>query len=193
MSKTGYSEELLKQAVQLGIKEGISAYYREHRKNGYGKKTREERLKEGVKRTKAMLSAYRKVRAIVDEYEDYTPEERVGIEYEFLKQYMETPEKDEMLIERNIKNEYRIRKENIYTLDSIERAFAAYRKDVEHSSIKDDERRYRILYSYYIDGLSKVDIADDEDISEKTVNRDIEEAVKMMAFYLHTISWSDLE
>ncbi len=174
-------------SARIGAEKALEAFV------GQEEKSKDEYVKRKIKRTKNMLDAYHKVKRQVKDDDGFTKEEQAAMYFQFLKDLMESPEKNETNTERIINDEYRHRQENVYVLESIDRALECYRKDAEELGTAEDQRRVRVIECAFIDSrMSKTEIAEKENVSEKTVDRDMNSALKEMAFRLHLISISDL-
>ena len=92
--------------------------------------------------------------------------------------------------ERVIQDEEKKRQEDLYAMYRIENALKLYKEEVDLSANEEEKRRYRVLNSMYIssEGPKTVqEIAKQENISEKSVYRDIGLAVKIVSIYLYGV------
>lgn len=78
------------------------------------------------------------------------------------------------------------RQENLYCIHCIENAVNLYKEECDKSTSEEGKRRFRELYAMYIsENPSTVqEIAEMENISEKTVYKDLGIACSIIAVYL---------
>ena len=78
------------------------------------------------------------------------------------------------------------RQENLYCIHCIENAVRLYGEECEKSSSEEGKRRFRELYAMYISDTPSTiqEIADTENVSEKTVYKDLGIASSIIAVYL---------
>jgi hypothetical protein len=88
--------------------------------------------------------------------------------------------------ENRIKSFEAKRKRDLFEIQSIDKALSLYKEEVDNSDSDEAKRRYRELYSMYIDDKihSIAEIAEIENISEKIVYRDLGIACKIISVYL---------
>ena len=135
-----------------------------------------------VKRTKKLLSDYRRLTREIPDEEEFTEDEKVEKRWAFLRDLMGTAltNSQESVVEKEEKR----RAENMYFIDRIERAIETYREECETSKKPEAMRCYREVYEYYIAEEEKTvaQIASEECVSEKTVYKDIGNACKIIYF-----------
>ena len=85
-----------------------------------------------------------------------------------------------------ISNSEQKRKENLYCIHCIETAIRLYREECDKITNEEGKRRFRELYALYIadEPMTVPEIAAAENVSEKTVYKDIGIACKIVAVYL---------
>ena len=83
-------------------------------------------------------------------------------------------------------NKEKKRQENLYCIQCIENAVRLYGEECDKSSSEEAKRRYRELYAMYIaeEETTVFEIAEKENISEKTVYKDLGIASGIVAVYL---------
>ena len=88
--------------------------------------------------------------------------------------------------ERTIKDTERKREEDLYCVFRIEKATEMYREECEKSGSEETKRRYRELSMMYLDEkpYTVQEISEVENISDKTVYKDIGIACGIVAIYL---------
>lgn len=144
----------LTQIAEISAREAVKMCREERKKT----EKREQSNADKVKRTKKLLSDYRRLKREIPEKEEFTESEKVE----------------------------KRRAENMYYINRIERAIETYREECETSKKPEAMRCYREVYEYYIAEEEKTvaQIASEECVSEKTVYKDIGNACKIIAVYL---------
>lgn len=176
------SQEEIQELVKNCTQAGIDAYKKQHE----DATRRKKKLNDRAYRMKEKLSCYRRVKkALADDW-TYTEEERREYRLQFLQDLMGDPLKnssrtEEMLLDREEK-----RRRDLYSIQQIDHALDLYRDEIESSGSEEEARRYRILKWYYISdpGRTVAEIAELENVSEKTVYRDINLACEVMYQYV---------
>lgn len=136
--------------------------------------------------TKNKLKSYRRVKASLVETEEFTEYEKIELRWEFVKDLMGSGLDVIEKSENRIKSFEAKRKRDLFEIQSIDKALSLYKEEVDNSESDEAKRRYRELYSMYIDDkiYSIAEIAEIENISEKIVYRDLGIACKIMSVYL---------
>ena len=174
-------EQIDKIAAAAG-KEAVRLF-RDEQKKEERKKTKE---KDKVKKTKKMLSSYRRMKATLSEETEFTEEEKIELRWKFIEDLMGNAnslvDKSEMTINDSEKR----RQENLYCVDRIEKATEMYREECERSGSEEAKRRYRELYMMYLDEKTHTvqEISEVEKVSDKTVYKDLGIACGIVAVYL---------
>ena len=165
--------------AEISAKEAVKAY-RERKKT----EKREQSNADKVKRTKKLLSDYRRLKREIPEKEEFTESEKVEKRWAFLRDLMGTAHTNSQ--ESVVEKEEKRRAENMYYINRIERTIETYREECETSKKPEAMRCYREVYEYYIAEEEKTvaQIASEECVSEKTVYKDIGNACKIIAVYL---------
>lgn len=190
MSKGGMtyvlSQAQLNSIVELASSKGSEVAIETFRKEKEKLQKSISKQHDHVARAKRMLAGYRRVKAALREEEELTVDEIRDLRFNFLKDLMETPMSDECRTENIVKDKIKSRKKNLYSIHCIEKALELYRAECERSDSEEDKRRFRELYLFYIaeDGKSVVQIAEEENVSEKTVYKDINISCAIMATYM---------
>ena len=136
--------------------------------------------------TKNKLKSYRRVKASLVETEEFTEYEKIELRWEFVEDLMGSGLDVIEKSENRIKSFEAKRKRDLFEIQSIDKALSLYKEEVDNSESDEAKRRYRELYSMYIDEkiYSIAEIAEIENISEKIVYRDLGIACKIMSVYL---------
>lgn len=182
MSKNSILPQTIYNVIaEIAAKAGIEAYKEEQKKAEKNKKTQK------VKDTKRQLAAYRQIKRQLREEKTFTYEEEQEYRWKCIKDLMENSYVGKS--DRIIDDEEKRRQESMYTVYRIENAMKMYKEEVELSCNEEDKRRYREIYDMHIadQPVSVQDLAERENISDKTVYRDIGIAYKIVAFYLYGI------
>lgn len=167
-------------AAREAAKEAAKMYREEQRKS----EKREKNNTDKVKRTKKLLSDYRRLKREIPESEEFSIEEKVEKRWAFIRDLMGSAymKKPESIVE----DEEKRRAENMYYIERIEKAVETYRQECEVSRKPEAMRCFREVYGYYIGEEEKTvaQIAEEENVSEKTVYKDIGNACKIISVYL---------
>ncbi|MCD7981564.1 MAG: MerR family transcriptional regulator [Clostridiales bacterium] len=171
-------DDFIKKAVQAGI-EAFQKKESERIK-------REEKERDPVRHIKEMLSGYRRIKKTLQEEAEYTPEEQREYRMKFIQDLMGDPIRQNDRTERLIKNREEKRRLDQYTIFQIDKALESYRQECEETDNEEFKRRYRELKRYHIDepALTIEKIAESENVSEKTVYRDLGISYKIMYQYI---------
>lgn len=150
------------------------------------KKAQEKRDSEILRVTKKKLQAYRRVKASLEETYEFTEDEKIELRWDFVKDLMGSGIEFIDRAEDRIKSIEKKRRHDSFDIQSIDRAISLYKKEADNTSNEEFQRRYRELYALYIDDMeySIKEIAEMENVSEKSVYRDVGIACKIVAVYL---------
>ena len=172
-------QELLTAVAEIAANAGIAAYKDEM------KKAERNREADRTREVKKLLGAYRRIKAELEDGRVFTEEEKAEYRWEFVKDLMSA--KDSVgKSERIIKDEEKRRQESMYSIYRIENAMRLYKEECERSASEEEKRRYREIEAMYIadEPMTVQELAEAENVSEKTVYRDIGIAYKIIAIYL---------
>lgn len=175
-------QEVVNQIAAIAGKEAVKAFRREQIK-AERKRVKDE---DKVRRTKKMLSAYRRMKATLTEETEFTEEEKIELRWKFIEDLMGSANALMIKSEAAAADSEKKRQENLYCIHCIENAIRLYKEECEKSSSQEGKRRFRELCAMYIDEvpLTVQEIAYAENISEKTVYKDIGIACSIVAVYL---------
>ena len=150
------TQEQINQIAAIGAKEGVRAYKEEQKKEERRRKKEDSK----VRKTKKLLSSYRRIKATLSDGEQFTPEEQAELRWKFIEDLMGNTREIAGKSERTIKDTERKREEA--------------------------KRRYRELSMMYLDEkpYTVQEISEVENISDKTVYKDIGIACGIVAIYL---------
>lgn len=141
---------------------------------------------EKIRKTKRLLSHYRRLRKMQqEESAQFTDAEKVDLRWRFVQDLMGTVHEDRP--QSIIDAEERRRAENQFYFDRITSAVEQYRQECEDEGTPQSLRRYRELCAYYIDGPRKPtyeQIADEEQVTVRTVISDLGAAAEVLAVYI---------
>lgn len=176
------TQEQINEIAAIAGKEAVHIFWTEQAK------AEKKKAKDGdkVKKTKKMLSSYRRIKATLSDEAEFTEEEQIELRWKFIQDLMgnvkETVEKSE----RTIQDAEKRRQEDLYCVYRIEKATEMYREECEKSGSEEAKRRYRELSMMYLDDqiYSVKEISTVENVSEKTVYKDIGIACGIVAVYL---------
>lgn len=127
-----------------------------------------------------------KLKATLSDGEQFTPEEQAELRWKFIEDLMGNTREIAGKSERTIKDTERKREEDLYCVFRIEKATEMYREECEKSGSEEAKRRYRELSMMYLDEkpYTVQEISEVENISDKTVYKDIGIACGIVAIYL---------
>jgi len=171
--------DLVQEITQIATKAGVDAFIRENKKY----------IKQNDKASKAkrMLGSYRRIKEMLqDADEDKTDAEQIELRWRFIEDMMSTDGIVETATETEIKDSEKRLQENLYYAHRIEKAIELYKTECENSNNPEAVRRWRILHMHYIDENKKSieEIAEIENISDRTVYNDLNTAYKIIAVYM---------
>ncbi len=176
------TQEQINQIAAIAGKEAVQTFRTEQAKVEK-KRAREENK---VKKTKKMLSSYRRIKTTLSDEVEFTEEEQIELRWKFIQDLMgstgETVSKSERVIQEGEKR----RQEDLYCIYRIEKATDMYREECEKSGSEEAKRRYRELSMMYLEDkeYSVQEISQVEKVSDKTVYKDLGIACGIVAVYL---------
>ena len=166
--------------AEIAAREASKVYREEQKKS----EKKERNSADKVKRTKKLLSDYRRLKREIPESDEFSIAEKVEKRWAFIRDLMGSAyaKKPESIIE----DEEKRRAENMYYIERIEKAVETYRQECEVSRKPEAMRCFREVYGHYMDEEEKTvaQIAAEECVSEKTVYKDIGNACKIISVYL---------
>ena len=142
------------------------------------KKAQEKRDSEILRVTKKKLQAYRRVKASLEETYEFTEDEKIELRWDFVKDLMGSGIEFIDRAEDRIKSIEKKRRHDSFDIQSIDRAISLYKREANNTSNEEFQRRYREME------YSIKEIAEMENVSEKSVYRDVGIACKIVAVYL---------
>ncbi len=136
-----------------------------------------------VAMTKELLSTYKSMKEMSRQEQELTDTEKVECRWKFLKDLMGNREERSEAVVRD--TEKRIQ-ENAYALWVIGQAVSMYRTECEKNGMQEGARGLRALEMIYlIDGDYDVKkVAEVENVSEKTIYKNIKTACKGLSYYI---------
>lgn len=166
--------------MAVASQEGVRAYREEAKKEERKRAKREDK----VEITKRMLKDYRAVKRKVEDgvFSNYELEE---LKFEYLEDLMGKP-RLEGRAEKKRDAELWSYILNAESISKIDRAIAQYEEDCEKWGTEEQKRRCRVLRMMYTDddAYTVGEIAEIENIAERSVYRDVGIAIKRLAAYL---------
>lgn len=178
--KYSLTQEQLNSIAAIAADKAVEAYRSEEQK------TQKRRDNENVRVTKRKLQSYRRVKASLAETEAFTEDEKIELRWAFVNDLMGCDFTGILRADDRIKAIENKRKRDSFEIYIIDRAMSLYKAEVEKSSNEEARRRYRVICAMYItdEPMTVEEIAEIENVSEKTVYRDIGLACKIIAVYL---------
>ena len=176
------TQEQINQIAAVAGEEAVKRFRAEQVKSDK-KRAREENK---VKKTKKMLSSYRRIKATLSDEAEFTEEEQIELRWKFIQDLMGSVRETVSRSERTIKDEEKRRQEDLYCIYRIEKATEMYREECERSGSGEAMRRYRELNMMYLDDRAYTvqEISEVENVSDKTVYKDLGIACGIVAVYL---------
>ncbi len=176
------TQEQINQIAAVAGKEAVQTFRAEQVK-AEKKRAREENK---VKKTKKMLSSYRRMKATLSDEAEFTEEEKVELRWKFIQDLMGSAREAVSKSERVIQDGEKRRQEDLYCIYRIEKATEMYREECERSGSEEAKRRYRELSMMYLEDreYSVQEISQVEKVSDKTVYKDLGIACGIVAVYL---------
>lgn len=176
------TQEQINQIAAVAGEEAVKRFRAEQVKSDK-KRAREENK---VKKTKKMLSSYRRIKATLSDEAEFTEEEQIELRWKFIQDLMGSVRETVSRSERTIKDEEKRRQEDLYCIYRIEKATEMYREECEKSGSEEAKRRYRELSMMYLEEkqYSVQEISEVENVSDKTVYKDLGIACGIVAVYL---------
>lgn len=176
------TQEQINQIAAVAGEEAVKRFWAEQVKSDK-KRAREENK---VKKTKKMLSSYRRIKATLSDEVEFTEEEQIELRWKFIQDLMGNVRETVSRSERTIKDGEKRRQEDLYCIYRIEKATEMYREECEKSGSEEAKRRYRELSMMYLEEkqYSVREISEVENVSDKTVYKDLGIACGIVAVYL---------
>lgn len=176
------TQEQINQIAAVAGKEAVQTFRAEQVK-AEKKRAREENK---VKKTKKMLSSYRRIKATLSDEAEFTEEEKIELRWKFIQDLMGSAREAVSKSERVIQDGEKRRQEDLYCIYRIEKATEMYREECERSGSEEAKRRYRELSMMYLEDreYSVQEISQVEKVSDKTVYKDLGIACGIVAVYL---------
>lgn len=176
------TQEQINEIAAIAGKEAVHIFRTEQAK------AEKKKAKDGdkVKKTKKMLSSYRRIKATLSDEAEFTEEEQIELRWKFIQDLMGNVKETVGKSERTIQDAEKRRQEDLYCVYRIEKATEMYREECEKSGSEEAKRRYRELSMMYLDDqiYSVQEISTVENVSEKTVYKDLGIACGIVAVYL---------
>lgn len=176
------TQEQINQIAAVAGKEAVQTFRAEQVK-AEKKRAREENK---VKKTKKILSSYRRIKATLSDEAEFTEEEQIELRWKFIQDLMGSAREAVSKSERVIQDGEKRRQEDLYCIYRIEKATEMYREECERSGSEEAKRRYRELSMMYLEDreYSVQEISQVEKVSDKTVYKDLGIACEIVAVYL---------
>lgn len=176
------TQDDINKIAAIASKEAVRVYRAEQVKEE--KKRAKEQDK--VRRTRKMLQSYRRLKATLDDEVEFTEEEKIELRWKFIEDLMGNAKEVAKKSERTVIDAEKKRQENLYCITCIDNAVSLYQSECEKSSSEEAKRRFREMYDMYIadEEKSVLEIAERENVSEKTVYRDLGISCNIIAVYL---------
>lgn len=168
--------------ARIAAREALKVYMEENKKHD----PVAEKERDKVKNTKRILSSYRRAKAKLQEEVEFSEDEKMDLRWRFVEDLMGSARSIVNRSEMTIISDEKRRKEEAYLIRCIERAVEMYEKECQEIGSEEVKRRFRELRMMYLEEkiYTVQQIAEAENISEKTVYKDIGIACRVLAVYL---------
>lgn len=168
--------------ARIAAREALKVYMEENKKHD----PVAEKERDKVKNTKRILSSYRRAKAKLQEEVEFSEDEKMDLRWRFVEDLMGSARSIVNRSEMTIISDEKRRKEDAYLIRCIERAVEMYEKECQEIGSEEVKRRFRELRMMYLEEkiYTVQQIAEAENISEKTVYKDIGIACRVLAVYL---------
>lgn len=178
--KYSVTQEQLNSIAAIAAKKAVEAYRSEE------KRSQRRAANVSVRVTRKKLQSYRRIKSSLEETEEFTDDEKVELRWAFVKDLMGNGYDSVENADSRIRAVENKRKKELFEIQSIDRAVGLYKKEADNSKKEESSRRYRVLYARYIGDveMSVKEIAAIENVSEKTVERDLRIACEIVSVYL---------
>lgn len=149
-------------------------------------KEKKSRANENIRITKKKLQAYRRTKTTLAEEIEFNDDEKVELRWQFVQDLMGVGLDGILDAENTMKKYEQKRRRDSFEVQIIDKALEFYEKEAEKSTNEEFKRRFKILKMMYVDPEEKTvaEIAEEENLSEKTVYRDLGIACEIMSVYL---------
>lgn len=176
------TQEQINQIAEIAGKEAVHAFRVEQARE----EKKREREENKVRKTKKMLSSYRRIKATLSDEAEFTEEEQIELRWKFIQDLMGNAKDTVSKSERVIRDGEKRRQEDLYCIYRIEKAAEMYREECAKSGSEEAKRRYRELSMMYLDEKEYTvqEISQVEKVSDKTVYKDLGIACGIVAVYL---------
>lgn len=176
------TQEQINQIAAIAGKEAVHTFRAEQVRE----EKRREREENKVRKTKKMLSSYRRIKATLSDEAEFTEEEQIELRWKFIQDLMGNAKDTVSKSERVIQDGEKRRQEDLYCIYRIEKAAEMYREECEKSGSEEAKRRYRELSMMYLEEKEYTvqEISQVEKVSDKTVYKDLGIACGIVAVYL---------
>lgn len=167
------SESDIEDIVSIAAEKGVEAYRKEH------KKEEKARQSKALNNAKMIVTNYRRFKAMIENcvYDKNTTNDD---ELREVIKMMQGKFRDSEFEILSIKERMARTK---LIMDHVDTMLEAYRIQCEISPNDEDARRYRIIRMLYLDSepYTVEEVAEEEDVAERTVYRDVKEAFKRLS------------
>lgn len=175
------SQDEINELCELAAKKGIEAYNEARAKD----EKRRQRETDKTEITRKKLKEYRAVKMKVKEKE-FTDDEIPELRFNALEDLMGQVSSSDDRTERKIRSRLDKQLADAIELKNIDTAYKDYKEGCQNWGSEEDQRRCRVIYKMYMSDeiFSVEEIAEEENIAERTVYRDVNLGVAQLASYL---------
>lgn len=180
--KYALTQDEVNRIAEIASKEALKTF-REEQTKAERRRAKEENK---VRKTKKMLSSYRRIKTTLSDEVQFTEEEQIELRWKFIQDLMGSVKETISKSERAIQDGEKRRQEDLYCIYRIEKATEMYREECERSGNEEAKRRFRELSMMYLEEKEYTvrEISLVEKVSDKTVYKDLGIACGIVAVYL---------
>lgn len=170
----------LNQIIKTAVDTGIAAYKKEDsREQG-------RLVNRNLHNTRKLMESYRTLKNDLQNSDYDSEDAQKELRFQCVEDLMQP---GETKMDKVMAKEIERLQENAWRKRHIERALELLKEDCSRSRLDEDMRKYRVLVATYIDDvqLSQEELAEQENVSDRTIRQDVRKALEMITPYLFSI------
>lgn len=173
-------KEELDQIVERAAVAGIDAFRNEE------KKARNKKVNRNLHNTRKLLESYRTLKNDLQHSDYETEDAQRELRFKCVEDLMEPGETS---MDEVMAKEISRLQENAWRKRQIERAIELLKEDCSRPGEPEAMRKYRVIMGLYIqdEKMDYAELAEKENVVERTIYRDASDACKMLAPYLFSV------
>ncbi len=173
-------KEELDQLVEQAAVAGIDAFRNEE------KKARNKIINRNLHNTRKLLESYRTLKNDLQHSDYETEDAQMELRFKCIEDLMKPGETS---MDEVMAKEISRLQENAWRKRQIERAIELLKEDCSRPGEPEAMRKYRVIMGLYIqdEKMDYAELAEKENVVERTIYRDASDACKMLAPYLFSV------